>query len=259
MRRGLALVLVCLPLLLTRAAASGDLCGVTIFEDLKLEDDLTCTGNGLIVGADGIKLNLKGHTIRGSGIGVGISVTGRANVSILGGTVTNFEAGVRTTNSTDIVIKDNEFRENADAIDLQAGSHENTIKENEFRNNRTRGIMLRGDVTDNVIKENTFTGNRTGILVFGGVDNTVKENIFSSSTLAGIRFNVFATGNLILENTIIFNPAGIEFLVTPTGSSTGNTLLENKIALNTCGLKGPMDGNVFRENVFEGNGADSCS
>jgi parallel beta-helix repeat protein len=247
------------PLLVTRATATNGLCGATVFEDLKLDDDLMCPGDGLVVGADGIKLNLQGHTITGSGIGVGIGLTGRTKVSIFDGTVKNFEAGIRTTDTSDIVIKDSTLIENGDGIDLQSGSRGNVIKANAFRNNRTRGIMLRSGVIDNDIKANTFTGNRVGILLFAGVENTVKGNILSTSTLAGIRINVFASGNLILDNTVIFNPTGIEFLVTPTGSSTGNTLVDNKLVLNACGLKGPTDGNAFRENLFEANGADICS
>ena len=56
----LAFLLVCLPTLFGPAARAGDLCGTTIVEDLKLDQDLTCAGNGLIVGADGIKIKLDG-------------------------------------------------------------------------------------------------------------------------------------------------------------------------------------------------------
>jgi parallel beta-helix repeat protein len=238
--------------------ATDDLCGATIIANLTLNHDLTCAGNGLTVGADGIKLNLNGHTITGAGSGVGISVIGRMEVSISGGTVRNFEAGVRVNTSTEVVVKGNEFRENLDGVDCQAGCVGNTIKENDFRNNRARGIMLRSSSSDNVVKENTFTGNRVGILVFGGVDTTVKENIVSTSDLAGIRLNVLATGNRIRANTVTSNPAGIEFIVTPTGSATGNAVVENTIAINTCGTKGPTLGNRFRKNLFEANGADRC-
>ena len=240
------------------SAAANDLCGVTIGANLKLDHDLTCAGTGLIAGADGITLDLSGHTITGSGAGVGISVFGRAHVSVVGGTVRNFEAGVRVNNSTDIVVKGSELRENSDGVDCQAFCVGNTIKDNEFRDNGARGIMLRSNSRENVVKGNTFTGNRVGILVFGGVENTVKENIVSASVLAGIRLNVIATGNLIMENTIVSNPAGIDFLVTPTGTAAGNTFVENTIALNSCGVKGPVSDNTFKNNVFNGNGADSC-
>jgi len=258
-RRRLAFLLACLPMLFVPSVAAADLCGATILEDLKLDQDLACTGAGLIVGADGIKIDLNGHTIGGSGSDVGIAVTGRTDISIAGGTVRNFAVGVRVNTSTDVVIKHNEFVENPEGIDCQAGCVGNTIKDNAFRNSSIRGIMLRSNSRDNDIKNNAFTGNRIGILVFGGVDNTLKDNLVSASSLAGIRLNVIATGNVLKHNGVTANVVGIEFIVTPTGTSTGNDLTDNTIATNDCGLKGPTAGNTFKNNSFEGNVADTCS
>lgn len=253
-RSRLAILLACVAAWSAPGGASYDLCGATIVADLQLVHDLTCSGDGLIVGADGIKLKLNGHTITGSGTGVGIDVTGHDNVSISGGTVRNFATGVRTNNSSDIVIKDTAFVENGDGVDLQAGSLGNTVKENDFRGNRARGIMVRGSSSDHVIKENSFTGNNVGILLFGALDSTVKENILSEQLLAAIRVNVFATGNLIIENTVVSNPTGIELIV----GTTGNSVIENSIEMNDCGLKGSTAGNTVKENVFVGNLSDTC-
>ena len=126
------------------SSPSSDLCGTTVLSDLKLDHDVTCAGDGLIVGADRIKLDLNGHTVTGSGSGVGVGVTGRSHVSIVGGTVWIFEAGVRVNTSSDIVVKGNEFRENGDGVDCQAGCGGSTIKENEFRDNRTQGDLCSG-------------------------------------------------------------------------------------------------------------------
>jgi large repetitive protein len=248
-----------LPALLPPTTAiADDLCGASIVTNLTLTHDLACPADGLVIGADGITIDLNGYTITGMGSAVGIDVVGRTRVSITGGIVRDFAAGVRLNGSTDIRIHGNEFSENGDGIDVQAGSRGNTIKENHFRNSRTRGVMLRGGTGDNVIKENTFTGNRVGILLFAPVETVVKENVLSASSLAAIRVNVFATRNLIVENTVTSNPAGIDFIVTTTGTAVGNTFVENTIALNTCGLNGPTVGNTFRENLFEGNGSDAC-
>jgi para-nitrobenzyl esterase len=237
---------------------ANDLCGVAIAHDLELNRDLVCAGNGLIVGADGIKIDLNGHTISGSGTGTGINVTGRSDVSIFGGTVRNFGTGVLTSASTGIVIKRNSIVENADGIDLQAGSHGMTIKYNEFGASRTRAIMIRGDSTNHVIRDNTFTGDRVGILVFAGANNTIKENRVSGSLLAGIRINVLATGNRMTRNAISSNPTGIEFLVMAGQSAAGNTIFKNTLELNTCGLKGPVAGNTVAKNRFKHNVADTC-
>ena len=237
---------------------SDDLCGVTITGNFTLDHDLACPSDGLIVGADGLDIDLNGRTITGSGSAAGIIVSGRADVSIFGGTLKNFEAGVRVMNSTNIVIKDNALVGNTDGIDFQAGSHANTIRRNVLRDNRSRGIMLRGDTLKNVIHDNTFLGNRVGVLLFGAVETTVIDNLVSSHVLAGIRFNVLASGNTVRGNNVVSNPTGIEFIVTPTGSSLGNSVVGNTIATNDCGLKGPVEGNTVRRNTFNGNVADSC-
>ena len=233
-------------------------CGATVLTDLRLDHDLTCTGGGLIVGADGIEINLNGHSITGGGTGAGILVSGREDVSIGGGTLVNFMAGVLVTDPTGVSLQRNTFPGNTDGVDLQAGSSEVTIKENTFLDSRARGVMLRSGSINNTVKENEFAGNRVGVLLFGATATTVKENSIETSGQFGIRVNFLATGNLVVENSVSANPVGIDFLA---GASVpvGNTFRENSISSNTCGLKGPFDGNTFKENVFSGNGSDICS
>ena len=123
-----------------------------------------------------------------------------------------------------------------------------------------RGFMVRPSAarssTDNVIKENLLVENPVGILVFGQPRNTLKENRISWSSQAGILLTGSgASGNIVKENMIGSSAAGIEFAVS---GWTGNTFVENRILANTCGVKGPSDGNTFRENLFEGDASDTC-
>jgi para-nitrobenzyl esterase len=235
-----------------------DLCGRTIDENFKLDRDMTCPGNGLIAAADGIEVNLGGHTMTGSGTGAGISVIGRTAVRISGGTIRNFAAGVLTNASSGITIARNAFVDNVDGIDLQAGSSGIRIQGNDFRDNRSRGIMIRSASTRHMITSNTFERDRVGILIFGGIDNTVRNNSVTASLLAGIRINSIATGNLVTRNIVMSNPAGIEFLVSGSQSAVGNTVWGNTIFANACGLKGPVSGNTVRKNEFKENTIDTC-
>jgi parallel beta-helix repeat protein len=242
------------------AAQPGDsLCGATIMADLKLDHDVACVGNGLIAGADGIRIDLNGYTLAGSGVGVGITISGRHDVTVSGGTIANFATGIRTVAATDVDVKHIEFAGNPEGIDFQAGSVNNSVKENLFRDSSIRGIMLRTDARENDIKSNTFINDRVGILVFGGVDNTLKQNQVSGSTVAGIRINVIAAGNLLKDNAVSDSTVGIEFLVTPTGSAQDNELRGNRLSTNGCGLKGPTSGNTIRDTVYDGNTVDTCS
>jgi para-nitrobenzyl esterase len=244
----------------TPAGQNSDaLCGTTLTADLKLERDLVCAGNGLTVGTDNLHLDLNGHTITGSGSGVGINATGRRGVSISGGRIRNFFAGVLTSTSTAAVIERNALVENVDGVDLQAGSSGITIRQNEFRGNRSRGIMIRGNSTNHQISFNSFVANRVGILVFAGVDNTISHNDLSESLLAGIRINFFATGNIVQQNGATSSPAGIEFLPGgAAGGPTGNVVIKNTLTANTCGLKGPTEGNTVVKNRFNENATDVC-
>lgn len=236
-----------------------ELCGVTITQDLRLDADVVCTGDGIVAGADGIRIDLNGYTIQGSGIGTGVIVTGRKDVTVEGGVVRGFVAGVRLNSATGVVIHDMELVANNDGIDAQAGAIGNAIKDNVFRENTVRAVMLRSNSVDNDVKGNTFTANRIGVLVFGGVDSRIKDNTFAGSTLTAIRVNAPSTGNAIKDNRFDGNAAGVEFTVLPAGSATGNELKDNTLAGNACAVKGPTEGNTLKDNRFENNVADSCS
>jgi nitrous oxidase accessory protein NosD len=244
------------------AAASdteNDLCGTTVVADLTLDHDLMCTGNALVVGADGVAIDLAGHTITGPGTGAGVLIVGRQGVWVMGGQIENFTAGVLVNNSSGVVIKHMTFSGNGEGIDLQAGARGATITENGFFNNRARGVMMRGNSLDNIVKENSFAGNNVGVALNGTLGATVKENVMVSGRAAGVRVNVPASGNLVAENTLDGNPSGIDFPLTGTAWAVGNTFKENRISNNTCGIKGPTDGNEVLENIFTLNGADICS
>jgi len=239
--------------------AANDLCGTTVMGDLTLDHDLVCSADGLVVGADGIRIDLNGHVIAGSGAGVGVLVSGRSDVTVSNGVIRDFPVAVRIIASTGIIIRHNEFVENAEGIDVQAGGVGNTIKDNVFRAHTIRAIMLRGSSSDNDVKNNTFTGNRIGVLMFGATDSELKDNLISGSSLAGIRFNVIAAGNTIKGNILTSNLAAVDFVITPTGSSIGNEFKGNTLSANSCGFKGPTAGNTFKDDTFEDNAADACS
>jgi large repetitive protein len=77
-------------------AGSNVSCGQTLTQSTTLANDLVdCSGNGLLVGADNIRIDLNGHTIDGTNARkpgtAAIQTKGRrANVTIVNGTVTDF-------------------------------------------------------------------------------------------------------------------------------------------------------------------------
>src|SRR4051794_9525573 len=66
-------------------AATTVACGAVITVDTRLGNDLrNCHGIGIVIGADGVDLDLNGHTVDGDGIGdvEGINVDGHRDTSV---------------------------------------------------------------------------------------------------------------------------------------------------------------------------------
>ena len=71
-------------------------CGQTITQSIRVTNDLVdCPANGLVVGANGITIDLDGHTIDGLGLGAGIANPSFDSVAIINGVVQEFDVGVQ--------------------------------------------------------------------------------------------------------------------------------------------------------------------
>lgn len=234
-------------------------CGDQLTVDVTVDNDLTCVGDALAVVADGITVNLNGHTVAGDGTGVGITMRGRSDVTIKGGTVRNFVTGIFVNTGTGVVIKENQFTQNREGV-FFAGTTGSVVKANVAWQNLLRGIMIRPTgtgvlSTDNEIVDNALTDNPSGILLFGQPANTIKGNTISGSTVAGLDLTGGgASGNLFNGNLLIANAAGIKF----GAGWTGNSFIGNLLSANTCGLQGTSTNNLFKDNVFSGNTSDIC-
>jgi len=210
------------------APASSDLCGQTITADLELDHDLVCRGPGIRLEANGITLDLNGHSngitldlnghsITGSSRSlpfVGITIGNQDDVTILGhGTVTNFRTGILIVNSHDIVVK-------------------------------------KVEVTGNGV---AASANGDGIRIINSYDVRLEKNEIEGNGNDGIEVSG-STGVKIVKNDIEENRNGITF-----SGSIGNTVEKNEIEENTCGVSGQTLGNTFSKNKFEDNVVDFCT
>ncbi len=70
-------------------------CGQVLTQSTLLDNDLVdCPGDGLVIGAHGITIDLNDHTIDGTNLGFGIRNDGFDSVTITNGTVNEFDVGV---------------------------------------------------------------------------------------------------------------------------------------------------------------------
>jgi parallel beta-helix repeat protein len=260
------------------AATAAITCGMVVTTSITASNDLACTGDGLVVGAANITLNLGGHTIDGDDDAgdYGISNNGFDNVKIKNGQITDFFEGVKlvgdadkneitnleirsssgdgidfSTTSDQATVKNNRILQNVTGIDLSATGH--TITGNRFVANTGDGMDVRTNgslVANNVV---TLNGNQ-GMEVTGG-NNTIQKNLVSRNASFGIALmTADATSNLVKLNQV-FGNGSIGLFV--DSMSTSNTLDSNVLVGNAndgLDVNGAGGTNTIKKNTADGNG-----
>ena len=120
-------------------------CGLEITTDTVLDGDLVCDrGPALVIVADGVTLDLGGHTVKGASDrgspGPGIVLRGVSGSTVRNGTVERFEAGVAVEGGAGNVIEGLTVQDNVGDPD---GDFGDGIVINNSRENRVLGNVLR--------------------------------------------------------------------------------------------------------------------
>jgi parallel beta-helix repeat protein len=256
-----------------QALASHVRCGDAITQDTKLDSDLVnCAGDGIVIGASDITLDLGGHTIDGTGRGrysgvrngVYFGSKGYDRVTIKNGAIRNFGqfgvlvVGVDANALRDLVVSEmvgepgepgggiavgNSWAPNG-GWPLEYPSH--TVIEG---NTIVRNLGALGVIgSENLIRGNLVTENYSGIGL-GGDRDRIEENIVSRNRTDGISL-IGADENRVEENSVFGNRRGIR-IATP---SDNNRLEENSVTRNGTGLilEG-TDKNTMEENLVTRN------
>jgi parallel beta-helix repeat protein len=197
----------------SEASANHVSCGDTITVDTTLDSDLVdCPNNGVVIGADGVTLDLNGHTIDGDGTefagcvkgeicDVGVANDGHAGVIVRDGSVREFGVGVLVGGarknrvvkvsssghtffgavfggSTRSVIRRSSLSRNiapeGDGIGLFGSDHIRIVR-NKIRRNPGPGIHV-FDSNKNLIKRNALSRNGPAILMEEANRNEVQRN-----------------------------------------------------------------------------------
>ena len=160
-------------------------CGQTLTTSAVLTQNLNCAGSGVIVGASGITIDLKGFTIRANlPTGYGIDDTGGFdNVMVKNGVLRNFSEGILAWNGADkfsvlnVVASGNEFY----GFDLRGDSVK--IQSSTASGNGDTGVNVVGDSAS--IKSLAASGNYLGIRIIGD-SGSIKSSTASGNDGYGI-------------------------------------------------------------------------
>jgi large repetitive protein len=212
------------------AVASNVSCGETITTDTTLDGNLVdCPGNGIVIAADDITLDLDGHTIDGDGklvdncpgngpCNFGVINDGHDGVTVRDGSVREFATGVGVGGARhnrvlgisssrhaffglilfDVlrsVVRDSSLSRNiapeGDGIGVFVSDHLRIV-DNEIRNNPGPGIHVAFHSTANLIKGNLFSRNGPGILIESRRNEVRRNHIVRDAIAVRSNRNVVA-------------------------------------------------------------------
>jgi parallel beta-helix repeat protein len=243
-------------------------CGAMIAHSTTLYADLTgCPGDGLVVAADGVNLNLNGHVVASLGTPgtVGVRVVGRRNVTVTGGRVQGFRVGVYLAQTTHSRVAGVTALHNTDVGIVLSGAPDNTILDNDAAGSDV-GVYLGPASARNVVKANTATENVQGITLDRADGNDIDGNRLSGNSDNLI---ISAAGNHIHGNIVtdaIGCPDGCGYGIsleagrdnTVEGNQVFRTV-QDAIRVAAFDPDQPTTGNVVRGNVVRAAAVDGIA
>lgn len=244
---GLGLVGLCIMVAEVQALSCGD----TILTDTKLKNHLfDCPGDGLIIGAPGITLNLNGKRITGSGDAstVGVAIQGVADVTIRNGTIRNFGTQVFIQNSNGTQVRSMNLR-GPGGFGLQVQfSNDVVVKFTRILELRSSGLVLfsshdfalrNSRITDvgtcSIMSGGSECGGGNGIAAFRSDGVKIRNNLFKRISRSGISLFDSRDGR-ISGNTVIqtsSRPCNDDFgAITIASVSRRTEVVSNRILAN---------------------------
>jgi hypothetical protein len=127
------------------AQASTVECGAVVLESLKLKEDLgPCPGDGLVIGASGIRIDLNGHKLFATQrANIGIRLEGWSNVTVKGGVVDGFDTGMLVSGGQEHTLTGLTLRNNRFGLRItDAPNSAHRIDGNVVAGNRLIGVLL---------------------------------------------------------------------------------------------------------------------
>ena len=151
-----------------------------------LTDNITSSGDGIVVERDNIIIDGAGYTLQGTGVYPykGVDLSGRSNVTIKNTIITTFYYGIRLDSSSNNSIVGNYITANNGAgIVLDSSSNYNSISGNNITANNLFGIFL-DHSSNNIIVGNNIANNGYGIwLIYSSNYNSIFHNNFIDNTV----------------------------------------------------------------------------
>ena len=248
-------------------------CGDVLISNTTLTADLHCTTGwyALEIGADGVTLDLNGHTLSGTADLAGVVVSGRNNVQIKGngGVIKGFWAGINTADTAALNVSKVVFYDLGVGVVLSSGS-DALIADNQFLFINAQGVFVANFVAgnvanNNVIDNNEFYESALGVELCGDDSdrNVISNNLIWKSWYYGIKVSR-SDENFIYNNQVQDSYQTAIRL----DAASYNQLQSNSLRVGDRGLEIYADGgggclntgpNRSFKNAFQGNHTIDCN
>jgi hypothetical protein len=187
-------------------------CGQVVTKDVVLLKDIECPGVGMIVGADGITINLNNHRLSlanntdMSSIPkveeIGILVPGQENITISGpGIITGFDKAIEFAGSEKGYVLDLKLADNNIGLSLKA-SDKITIYRS-FVEGNTIGIASQSSKDALIVSNHIAQNTNEGIVLMASNNFVVGTNNLIGNGNIGMFLDVSSFNNTISSNNIL--------------------------------------------------------
>lgn len=214
-----------------QASASHVSCGDTITASTTLDSDLVnCPGNGIVIGADGITLDLNGHTIDGDEpeecnevCDFGVANFEHADVTIEGGSVGEFALAL-----------------------IVGGAPNNRLVHLSLTRSTFSGALIfespGARFERNTVVANGLNTDQAGVGVFSSPDSRIARNEISDNGDIGV-FGLEAD-DIVFERNVLSGHPEAAFLI----EGSRNVFTRNRLTRNAEGITVGGDENVITRN-----------
>jgi hypothetical protein len=202
-----------------RASAGTPLsCGDTITRSVVLTGDLNCVGDGLLIDADGVTINLNGHQIAGSGSGKGISIgpdlqlpNSHVDLSVRNGSLRNFAVGADLEVGGSVHLENLDIARNGKGVGSVLPGLTVFVKDCMFQHNGAAVGGLPGPVNGGsmsvIVNDSTFVFNDLALDINAvSRGTTVESSVFRDN---GTAIRAVNGGLNVADSQFVTNPQGI--------------------------------------------------
>src|SRR5438093_8600742 len=193
-------------------------CAMRVSESFTLANDMTCSGDGMVINSDNITVDLGGHTLTGPGMGpqtwplpqldsVGVRVGGHTGITVRNGKTQAFSTGIYFIDMESSTIESVTTLRNRFGFYIHA-SKKITVKDSDVELN-IYGLHLQNSddciLVNNVLARQTYNSpGGYGLYLYASSRNRVTDNTIDSNINWGIWFSD-AKENVIFHNNVLGN------------------------------------------------------